>query len=202
MNFTQRVITHLPHPHLPRHDYTLRECLNGTAPVPQDPFGKGLFQLLMAGGMTTIMVTFNGILRDGPSFLADSHWLYPLILCISLGLRFLFANRLVAFLEPRLIPRTLRGFRRIISISALNVCLMAPIMGCVTTLLIHGPVGFFEQLASTLPLTAPVSLLVNVLVVGPTVKMIYHNVILPSTGTRLFQLTQRYATNWAGVFTF
>ena len=201
MSFAQRVINHIPHPHLPRHDYTFQECLNGTAPVPQDPFGKGLFQLLMALGMTTFMVTFNGILRDGPGFLLDSHWMYPLILCISLGLRFLFANRLVDFLVPRVIPQALGGLRRSVSVSALNVCIMAPIMGCIVTMLMHGPHGFFEQLACTLPLTAPMSLLVNVLVVGPAVKMLYHNVIMPATGARLFQLTQRHATNWAGVLT-
>ncbi len=194
---------HLPHmPHLPRHDYTFRECLDGTAPVPQDPFGKGLFQLLMAGGMTTFMVTFNGVLHDGLSFIITSHWMYPLILCLSLGMRFLFANRLAGALAPHVHAAVHGNFARNVAMSALNVAIMAPVMGCIVTMLMHGPDGFFAQLAATLPLSAPVSLLVNLFVVGPAVKMIYHNIIMPTTGTRLFQITQRYATNWAGVFTF
>lgn len=199
MHFLSRFTKHAPR--MPRHDYTFRECVNGTAPVPHDPFGNAVFQLLMAIFMTTVMVTFNGVLHHGPEFLITSHWMYPVILCISLGVRFLFANDLAAFLAPRVIPAHLGGFARNAAMATMNVIIMAPVMGCVVTLLMHGPDHFLEQLILTLPITAPVSLVVNLLVVGPIVRMICHNIILPNTGTRLFQITQHYVTNWAGVFT-
>ena len=185
-----------------RHDYSYAECVNGTAPVPHDPFGKSLFQLLMAGGMVTFMVSFNGILHYGPEFLVSSHWMYPLILCISLGMRFLFANRLVDYIAPRFILPHFQGFSRNVAMTILNVAIMAPVMGCIVTMLMNGPDGFLSHLAATLPLSAAVSLFVNLAIVGPAVKMAYHNLVLPLVGTRLFQVTQRYATNWAGIFTF
>ena len=200
MHLIDQIAKHTPH--MPRHDYTFRECLDSTAPVPHDPFGKGLFQLMMAIGMTTIMVSFNGILRDGFDFLLTSHWMYPVVLCISLGIRLLFVNQLVESLVPRVIPSQLTGFAHTAAITVLNIAIMAPIMGSVVTMLLNGPQDFLAHLATTLPLSAPVSLLVNLGIVAPCVKMIYHNIIMPNTGTRLFQVTQRFATNWAGVLTF
>ncbi|MBR5260425.1 MAG: hypothetical protein IKV48_08185 [Eggerthellaceae bacterium] len=199
MHLIDQIAKHTPH--MPRHDYTFQECLTGTAPVPHDPFGKSLFQLMMAIGMTTIMVSFNGVLRDGPEFLLASHWMYPVVLCISLGVRLLFVNQLVDNLIEKLIPSHLTGFAYTAAIAVFNIAIMAPIMGCVVTMLLSGPADFLEHLAATMPLSAAVSLLVNLGIVAPCVKMIYHNIIMPSTGTRLFQITQRYVTNWAGVLT-
>ena len=191
--------------HTERRTYAFRECLNGTASVPRDPAGKGLFQILMAGGMVTFMATFNGVIHSDASvldFIASSHWIYPLIMCISLGIRFLFANRLVDYLAPRFILPRFTGFARNVAMTLTNVAIMAPIMGCVMTMLLNGPEGFFARLVATMPLSALVAILVNLLIVGPLVKMLYHNVLTPAAGSKVFQITQRYVTNWAGMITF
>lgn len=184
--------------------YSYWDCVSGKAPVPRDLLGKSMFSLLMAGGMVTFMVTFNGVLHSSAnvlSFILQSHWMYPLVVCISLGMRFLFADRIVDKLAPRFILPRFRGFARNAAMTLLNTALMAPVMGCIMTMLLNGPQGFFAHLAATLPVSAAVAVLVNLLVVGPVVKMLYHNVLTPKAGTRMFLATQRYATSWAGVFT-
>lgn len=184
--------------------YSYLDCVGGKAPVPHDLLGKSMFSLLMAGGMTTFMVTFNGVLHSSANvlgFIIQSHWMFPLVVCISLSMRFLFADRLVGWLAPRFILPHLHGFARNAAMTLLNVALMAPVMGCIMTLLLNGPQGFIAHLAGTLPLSAVVAVLVNLLVVGPVVKMLYHNVLTPKAGARMLHVTQRYATNWAGVFT-
>lgn len=184
--------------------YSYLDCVSGKAPVPRDLLGKSTFGLLMAGGMTTFMVTFNGVLRSGANvldFIIQSHWMFPLVVCISLSMRFLFADRVVDWLASRFILPRFRGFARNVAMTLLNVVLMSPVMGCIMTLLLNGPQGFLAHLAGTLPVSAPVAVLVNLLIVGPAAKMLYHNVLTPMAGTRVFQMTQRYATSWAGVFT-
>lgn len=184
--------------------YSYLDCVSGKAPVPRDILGKSMFGLLMAGGMTTFMVTFNSVSHSGASildFIIQSHWMYPLVICISLSMRMLFADRVVDWLAPRFILPRFSGFARNAVMTLLNVVLMSPVMGSVMTLLLNGPQGFFAHLAGSLPVSAVVAVLVNLLVVGPAAKMLYHNVLTPMAGTRVFQMTQRYATSWAGVFT-
>ncbi len=187
--------------HAGRRTYSYTECVMGLAPVPHDYFGGGVFKLLMAGGMTTVMVTFNSLIHSGANFVLESLWLYPLILCLSLGMRFLYADRIVDLIAPRYIFPRFKGFSRNAAMTLLNIALMAPVMGFLAALLLAGPDGFLDRMASTLPYSIPVSILVNLFVVGPIVRMIYHNVLAASTGNKLFEVTQHYVTNWAGVFT-
>lgn len=184
--------------------YSYFDCVSGKAPVPRDILGKSMFGLLMAGGMTTFMVTFNSVSHSGASvldFIIQSHWMYPLVICISLSMRMLFADRVVDWLAPRFIMPRFHGFARNAAMTLLNVALMSPVMGGLMALLLNGPQGFFAHLAGSLPASAATAVLVNLLIVGPAAKMLYHNVLTPMAGTRVFQMTQRYATSWAGVFT-
>ena len=85
--------------------------------------------------------------------------------------------------------------------AVLNVSIMAPLMCAVVTLLLQGPDGALAVIAAEAPLSVAVAIAVNLLVVGPTVRLLYHNVILPATGVRLVGIVQRAATTWAGIFT-
>lgn len=181
--------------------YSYIDCVMGIAPVPHDYFGGSVFKLLMAGGMTTVMVTFNSIIHSGVGFVLESIWMYPLILCLSLGMRFLYADRVVDRIAPRYILPKFKGFTRNLIMTLLNVSLMAPIMGFIAALLLAGPDGFIDRMASTMPYSIPVSILVNLFIVGPIVRMLYHNVLAASTENKMFEMTQHYVTNWAGVFT-
>lgn len=181
--------------------YTYRDCLDGTAPVPRDALGNAIFTLLMAGGMATFMVSFNGVRHSGLSFFFGSHWLYPVIFCIAMALRFLYVNRVVAYVGPRVIFPRFAGAARVAAMTLLNVAIMAPVMGSLVTLLLKGPDDLLLNLVTEVPLAMLVSIGVSLLVVGPAVKLLYHNVIRPTTSLRLCHLSQRFVTNWAGLFT-
>lgn len=181
--------------------YRYRDCLDGTAPIPKDALGNAIFSLLMAGGMTTFMVSFNGVRHSGLSFFFDSLWLYPVIFCLAMALRFLYVNRAVAYLGPRFVFPRFAGARRNVAMTLVNVAIMAPVMATIVTVLLKGPEGLLLNLATELPLSMAAAVTVNLLVVGPVVKLLYHNVIRPTTSLRLCQLSQRFVTNWAGLFT-
>ena len=74
-------------------------------------------------------------------------------------------------------------------------------MATIVTVLLKGPEGLLLNLVTELPLSMAAAVTVNLLVVGPVVKLLYHNVIRPTTSLRLCQLSQRFVTNWAGLFT-
>lgn len=165
--------------------YTYVDCLKGAVPVPNTPNGKTLFQILMVGGMVTFMVTINGIRHTGLSFLALSHWLYPLMFCLAFLVRNYIGNALVGFLAPRTALKAREGIPRSVAMTVLNVCCMAPIMCAIATLLINGPQDFFFLYITTLPLVAPIAVLVNYFIVGPVVKLLFNNKIKPAGGLAL-----------------
>ena len=181
--------------------YRYRDCLDGTAPIPKDALGNAIFSLLMAGGMTTFMVSFNGVRHSGLSFFFESLWLYPVIFCLAMALRFLYVNRAGAYLGPRFVFPRFAGARRNVAMTLVNVAIMAPVMATIVTVLLKGPEGLLLNLVTELPLSMAAAVTVNLLVVGPVVKLLYHNVIRPTTSLRLCQLSQRFVTNWAGLFT-
>ena len=181
--------------------YGYLDCLRGAVPAPKEGPGAALFLLLMVGGMVTIMTTFNGVRHSGLSFFLTSHWLYPLSYCIAVALKLGFANRVAGFIAGRWIRPHLRGAALNVAMAVLNVSIMAPLMCAVVTLLLQGPDGALAVIAAEAPLSVAVAIAVNLLVVGPTVRLLYHNVILPATGVRLVGIVQRAATTWAGIFT-
>ena len=183
------------------HRYGYLDCLRGAVPAPKDAPGSALFLLLMVGGMVTIMTTFNGVRHSGLGFFVTSHWLYPLSYCIAVALKLGFANRVAGFVAGRWIHPHLHGAALSVAMAALNVSIMAPLMCAVVTLLLQGPDGALAVIAAEAPLSVAVAIAVNLLVVGPTVRLLYHNVILPATGVRLVGIVQRAATTWAGIFT-
>ncbi len=164
--------------------YTYLDCLRGKVPVPHTSNGRTLFLLLMTGGMVTFMVTINGIRQTGLGFLTQSHWLYPLMFAIAFLTRTFIASKIVDALAPRLVLNHFQGVPRSIAMTILNTSCMAPIMCAISTLLLIGGNDFAFNYATTLPIMAPASMLINFFIVGPAVKLTYHR-IAPSDGLSL-----------------
>lgn len=155
--------------------------------MPHHANGDTLFQAMMTGGMVAFMTTINGLRNTGLDFLSESLWLYPLIFCIALLLRIGFSSKAVRLLKPRLVDGRFTGAGHTLAMTVLNTCLTAPIMCAIVTMLLVGPENFWISYLTTLPITAPLSIAVSYLVVGPAVKMLFNNRISPSTGVHLLE---------------
>ena len=177
--------------------YTYLDCLRGTIPLPKHANGATLFQVLMVGGMVTFMVTVNGLRNTGFDFLANSHWLYPLMFCLAFLVRTFYGAPLVDRLAPRLVFNRFEGTARAIAMTVLNVCCMAPVMCAIATLLIVGPSNFLMHYLMTLPVVAPMAMFVNYFIVGPIVKLVFVNRIMPADGLGLLDNLEQHAPNLA-----
>jgi len=164
--------------------YSYIDCLKGNAPVPLTPNGKTLFQVLMVGGMVTFMVTTNGIAHTGIGFLAQSHWLYPLMFALAFLVRTFISSPLVDKLAPKLVFGHLEGVGRSIGMTVLNVACTAPIMCALATMLLVGVDNFLPAYLTKLPAMALIAAVVNFFIVGPIVKIAY-NRIAPADGLGL-----------------
>ena len=179
----------------PRFTYT--DCLTGKAGAPADKLGKLVFQVLMVGGMVSIMATFNGVRHLGLDFFVHFHWFYPLVFTVAFLLRLALANRLVDAAIPRFILPRFQGIARGVAITVLNVCVMAPLMAALVTLLLMGPANFWGQFADSLPISMAVATIVNFFVVGPVVKLLYYNAISSTAnGMRFLRFVQDNAMPW------
>lgn len=180
---------------------TYVDCLLARVSAPQYAAGKSIFQLLMVGGMVSIMVTFNGVMHAGLGFFVTSHWLYPLAFCLAFALRVLVANRLMGHLTAQRPFTRLSGFPKSLAVTAANVLFMATLMTCVMSLLLNGPDGLGSYLLRSVPVSLAVAFAVNVLIVAPAVKYLYHRVLTPSAKAHIVAFLQRNPTGWAGIFT-
>lgn len=180
---------------------TFFDCLSGKVGAPSGPASKSMFQLLVLCGMITFMVTFNGVRHAGVDFFFESHWLYPIAFCLAFSLRLLVVNRLTGWILARPFFGRFTGFARNVAITSVNVAIMAPVMGSFVTVLLSGLDNLAANLASALPVSVAVAFCVNLLVVGPLVKYLYHHVLPPTIKARFVAAIQRNATSWAGILT-
>ena len=164
--------------------YSYVDCLKGNTPVPLTPNGKTLFQVLMVGGMVTFMVTMNGIANTGLGFLAQSHWLYPLMFALAFLVRTFISSPLVDKLAPKLVFSHFEGVSRNIGMTVLNVICTAPVMCALATVLLVGTDDFLLAYLTKLPVMALIAAVVNFFIVGPIVKIVY-NRIAPADGLGL-----------------
>ena len=177
--------------------FTYLDCLKGAVPAPGKTNGATLFQVLMVGGMVTFMVTVNGFRNTGFDFLVNSHWLYPLMFCLAFLVRTFIATPIVDKLAPKLVLDRLEGTKRSVGMTVLNVCCMAPLMCAIATLLIVGTDDYLMRYLTTLPIVAPLAMLINFFIVGPIVKLLFFNVITPSGGLDLLGRLEQNAPNLA-----
>ena len=146
---------------------TYLDCLKGTAPVPRGGVEKKTFTLLMVGGMVTFMVNFNGVLHSGLGFYPHGVWLIPIVFCIAFLVKTQLVGKFTEMLIGKLVIPNLTGFKKGLGITLCNVCVMAPIMSSIVTLLLQGTDGYLAYLAH--------ALLINTFIVGPIAKMLYNN---------------------------
>ena len=177
--------------------FTYLDCLKGAVPAPGKTNGATLFQVLMVGGMVTFMVTVNGFRNTGFDFLVNTHWLYPLMFCLAFLVRTFIGAPVVDKFAPKLVLEHLEGTKRSVGMTILNVCCMAPLMCAIATLLIVGTDDFLVRYLTTLPIVAPLAMLVNFFIVGPIVKLLFFNVISPSSGLNLLERLEQNAPNLA-----
>ena len=158
---------------------TYLDCLKGTAPVPRGGVEKKTFTLLMVGGMVTFMVTFmvnfNGVLHSGLGFYPHGVWLIPIVFCIAFLVKTQLVGKFTEMLIGKLVIPNLTGFKKGLGITLCNVCVMAPIMSSIVTLLLQGTDGYLAYLAHALPISVAAAFLINTFIVGPIAKMLYNN---------------------------
>lgn len=177
--------------------FTYIDCLTGRAGAPADKLGKLVFQVLMVGGMVSIMATFNGVRHLGLDFFVHFHWFYPLVFTVAFLLRLAIANRLADAAIPRFILPHFQGVARGVAITVLNVCIMAPLMAALVTLLLVGPANFWGRFADSLLISMVVATIVNFFVVGPAVKLLYYNAISSTAnGMKFLRFVQDNAMPW------
>lgn len=180
-----------------RAKFTYLDCLRGATPVPKNVNGATLFQVLMVGGMVTFMVTINGLRNTGFGFLVNSHWLYPLMFCLAFLVRTYISGPIANRLAPALVLGRFEGTARAVGMTVLNVLCTAPIMCALGTLLIVGTDGYFTHYITTLPIVAPMAMLINYFIVGPIAKLVFINKISPSYGLGLLGNLEAHAPNLA-----
>ena len=171
---------------------TYLDCLAGKAPVPRTVNGSTIFQTLMVGGMVTCMVTFNGIHHSGPSFFITSHWLYPMVFCIAFLVRTFCGGKIFNWFAPRFLFPKFKGVALNLAITVTNILIMAPLMALIITLLLQGVDGYWEALFNAFGISMVVAFFINYFLVGPIVKLLYNNVIMPSAGLQLLNFVNKY----------
>ena len=154
---------------------TYLDCLKGTAPAPRGGVEKKTLTLLMICGMVTFMVNFNGVLHSGLGFYPHGVWLIPIVFCIAFLVKTQLVGKFTEMLIGKLVIPNLTGFKKGLGITLCNVCVMAPIMSSIVTLLLQGTDGYFAYLAHALPISVAAAFLINTFIVGPIAKMLYNN---------------------------
>lgn len=166
---------------MPSNAYT--NALRGNLPVPAGGTERLVFQAFMVFCMVACMVTFNWLLHTSQPSLA-AFWQilyeYPLTFVIAFCIRTLVANPFVGRITTALVPQNLSGFRRTVVMALINVGTMVAIMTFFGVLLSNGPVRFtWLEYLNNLPVAYVMAFAINLLVVGPFVKIAYTHVIGP-----------------------
>ena len=180
--------------------YTYADCLRDAAPAPTGINGTTLYQLLMVGGTVALVVTAGSIRDSGSDFLKQPHWMYPLIFCIAFLARVYISGPLVAFLAPRLIGSRLRGFARGAAMTVLGVCVASPITSAIVALLFTEPDDFLGSYVHALATTTPMTMLISHFIVGPAVKLAFHNRITPDRGLKTLEVLDQHALSFLKLF--
>ncbi len=166
---------------LPDNAYT--RALRGAVPVPAGGKDKLAFQVLMVFCMVTCMVTLNWLIHASDRSLAafsEVLYEYPLTFVAALFVRTVVANPLVGRLARAVVPAGLAGFRRTVAMTLVNVSVMVTFMTFFGVLISNGPAGFtWLAYAESLPLSYLLAFSVNLLAVGPFVKVAYAAAVKP-----------------------
>ncbi len=108
-------------------------------------------------------------------------------------MRIYVSGPLVSFLAPRLIGDRLRGVARGVAKTMLNVCIASPISSGIIAALFSSPDDFASVYVTALATTMPMAMFVSFFIVGPAVKLVFHNRIKPASGLHVLQTMQSCA---------
>ena len=166
---------------LPDNAYT--RALRGAVPVPAGGKDKLAFQTLMVFCMVTCMVTINWLLHASEitwAAYAQALYEYPLTFAAAFCVRLFVANPIVARVVPAVVPSDLVGFKRTVAMTLVNVVSMVTFMTFFGVLISNGPAGFtWLAYAEGLPVSLVLAFAVNLLAVGPFVKIAYAYAVRP-----------------------
>lgn len=173
--------------------YSYVDCLCDEVPAPAGTNGSTIYQLLMVGCMVLFVFTANGVGESGASFLTRSHWMYPLMFCIALLVQTYIGAPAVRFLAPRLIENRLTGPARGVARTVLSTCITSPITSAIMSALFSDPDDFASVYVASLSITMPMAMFTSLFIVGPLVKLLFHNRISPAGGLRALQVMEQCA---------
>ena len=108
-------------------------------------------------------------------------------------MRIFIGGPVVSFLAPRLIGERVRGFARGAAMTLLNVGVTSPITSAIIAALFSDPDEFASSYVAALSTTMPMTVLASFFIVGPVVKLVFHNRITPAGGLRALQAMERCA---------
>ena len=115
------------------------------------------------------------------------------MLCIAMLVSTYIGKPVVSFLAPRLIEKRLSGPVRGIARTVLSTCITSPITSAITSALFSDPDDFASVYIASLTITMPMAMFVSFFIVGPLVKLVFHNRISPAIGLRALQLMEQCA---------
>ena len=98
-----------------------------------------------------------------------------------------------AFLVPRLVGDRVEGVARGMATTAINVGVTSPITSAILAALFSSPDDFASVYVTALVTTLPMAMFASFFIVGPLVKLVFHNRIKPATGLRTIQAMQHCA---------
>ena len=115
------------------------------------------------------------------------------MLCIALLVHTYIGKPAVNFLAPRLIEKRLHGPARGVARTVLGTCITSPITSAIMSALFSDPDDFASVYVASLSVTMPMAMVVSFFIVGPLVKLVFHNRISPASGLRILQLMEQCA---------
>ena len=115
------------------------------------------------------------------------------MLCIALLVHTYIGKPVVNFLTPKLIEKRLAGPARGVARTALGTCTTSPITSAITSALLSSPDDFASVYIASLSITMPMAMVVSFFIVGPLVKLVFHNRISPTGGLRALQMLEQCA---------
>ena len=155
--------------------------------MPKNLFQEIVFTLIMAAVMVYVMVCYNialnlwtdGEITNDIFVEAFSEWWYMTL--IAFAIEIIIAGPLAKKLAFRIVdPAKQAPIVITLTISALTVAIMCPVMSCMATVIIKHPVsalGFATWLKTTF-LNFPVALFSQIFYVGPLVRLIFRAIFV------------------------
>ena len=115
------------------------------------------------------------------------------MLCTALLVQIFIGAPVVKSLMSGFVGKRLRGPARGVARTALNTCITSPITSAIVSALFSSPDDFASVYIASLSITMPMAMIASFFIVGPIVKLVFHNRITPAGGLRALQMMEQCA---------